>query len=71
MTVTVLASTTSKELLKFQLDNNVCLMSNVTLESVHIAGLTAVGCHVSDSIGIRFFTHYSRESEDTYAQFNW
>ena len=63
MTVTVLGSTTSGELLKFQLDNDVCLMSNVTLESVHMAGLTAVGCHVSDSIGILFFTRYSRESE--------
>ena len=61
MTVTVLASTTSGELLEFQLANDVCLMSNVTLESVHIAGLTAVGCHVSDSIDIRFFKCYSRE----------
>ncbi len=50
MTVTMLANTTSGELAKFQMDNDVCLMSNVTLESVHVAGLVAVGCHVSSTL---------------------
>ena len=47
MLVTMSASVTTRQFLEFQLENNVCIPSNVMLREVTMAGVVSGGCHVS------------------------
>lgn len=49
---TIAASATSGDFMQFQLDNNVCIPSNVVLRVVQMGGVVSTGSHVSNKTHI-------------------